>query len=110
LTFLLFLKMTVEQSKPPFDTPSPVPKGFGWSTLLKLESDDLETHYRHTLEELGKRSGMLGTICRKAQNTSRASRFGLNARKQGYPAYPPLHDFKRLLGIGLISCLYVTYG
>jgi type I restriction enzyme M protein len=28
----------------------------------------LEIHYRHTLEELGKRSGMLGVIFRKAQN------------------------------------------
>ncbi len=29
---------------------------------------NLEIHYRHTLEELGKRSGMLGVIFRKAQN------------------------------------------
>ena len=68
LTFLLFLKMADEQSQPPFNKPSPVPKGFGWPTLLKLDGDDLETHYRHTLEELGKRGGMLGTIFRKAQN------------------------------------------
>ena len=58
LTFLLFLKMADEQSKPPFNKPSPVPKGFGWDALLKLDGDDLEIHYRHTLEELGKRSGM----------------------------------------------------
>jgi type I restriction enzyme M protein len=68
LTFLLFLKMADEQSKPPFNKPSPIPKGFGWGALLKLEGDDLEIHYRHTLEELGRRSGMLGVIFRKAQN------------------------------------------
>ncbi len=68
LTFLLFLKMADEQSKPPLGKPSPIPKGFGWPVLLKLEGDDLETHYRHTLEELGKCGGMLGTIFRKAQN------------------------------------------
>jgi type I restriction enzyme M protein len=68
LTFLLFLKMADEQSKPPFNKPSPIPKGFGWAALLKLDGDDLEIHYRHTLEELGKRSGMLGVIFRKAQN------------------------------------------
>jgi type I restriction enzyme M protein len=68
LTFLLFLKMADEQSKPPFSKPSPIPKGFGWAALLKLDGDDLEIHYRHTLEELGKRSGMLGVIFRKAQN------------------------------------------
>ena len=68
LTFLLFLKMADEQSKPPFNKPSAVPKGFGWDVLVKLDGDDLETHYRHTLEELGKRKGMLGIIFRKAQN------------------------------------------
>jgi type I restriction enzyme M protein len=68
LTFLLFLKMADEQAKPPFNKPSPIPKGFGWDELLKLDGDDLEIHYRHTLEELGKRSGMLGVIFRKAQN------------------------------------------
>ncbi len=68
LTFLLFLKMADEQSKPPFNKPSPIPKGFSWPALLKLDGDDLETHYRHTLEELGKRPGMLGVIFRKAQN------------------------------------------
>lgn len=68
LTFLLFLKMADEQSKPPFKKPSSVPRGFGWDVLIKLDGDDLETHYRHTLEELGKRPGMLGVIFRKAQN------------------------------------------
>jgi type I restriction enzyme M protein len=68
LTFLLFLKMADEQSRPPFNKPTAVPKGFGWDVLVKLDGDDLETHYRHTLEELGKRKGMLGIIFRKAQN------------------------------------------
>lgn len=58
LTFLLFLKMADEQAKPPFKKLSPIPKGFGWEVLLRLDGDDLEIHYRHTLEELGKRSGM----------------------------------------------------
>ena len=48
LTFLLFLKMADEQAKPPFNKPSPIPKGFGWDALLKLDGDDLEIHYRHT--------------------------------------------------------------
>src|SRR6476620_8245730 len=68
LTFLLFLKMADEQSKPPFNKPSLIPQGCSWPALLKLDGDDLEIHYRHTLEELGKRSGMLGVIFRKAQN------------------------------------------
>ena len=36
--------------------------------MLSKDGDELEIHYRHTLEELGKRSGMLGIIFRKAQN------------------------------------------
>ena len=68
LTFLLFLKMADEQAKPPFQKPSPIPAEFGWDTLLKLDGDELEIHYRHTLTELGKRTGMLGVIFRKAQN------------------------------------------
>jgi type I restriction enzyme M protein len=68
LTFLLFLKMADEQSRPPFHKPSPIPKGKDWPALLAKDGDELEIHYRHTLEGLGKRSGMLGVIFRKAQN------------------------------------------
>src|SRR6202162_408542 len=68
LTFLLFLKMADEQSRSPFNKPSPIPKEFGWDRLVKLDGDELEIHYRHTLEELGKKTGLLGLIFRKAQN------------------------------------------
>jgi type I restriction enzyme M protein len=34
LTFLLFLKMADEKSRPPFNKPSPIPKNFDWQTLL----------------------------------------------------------------------------
>ena len=68
LTFLLFLKMADERSRPPFNHPSPIPAEFGWDRLAALDGDDLEIHYRHTLEELGRKTGLLGTIFRKAQN------------------------------------------
>src|SRR5262252_9700544 len=68
LTFMLFLKMADEQSKPPFNKTSPIPKDFDWQSLLKRDGDELETHYRHVLESLGKQKGMLGIIFRKAQN------------------------------------------
>ncbi|MEO7797081.1 MAG: class I SAM-dependent DNA methyltransferase [Opitutaceae bacterium] len=68
LTFLLFLKMADEQSRAPFNKPSPIPKGYDWPSLLAKDGDALETHYRHVLETLGKKTGMLGTIFRKAQN------------------------------------------
>ena len=68
LTFLLFLKMADEQSKPPHNKTSSIPKGYDWPSLLAKDGDELETHYRHVLETLGKRTGMLGVIFRKAQN------------------------------------------
>jgi len=73
LTFLLFLKMADEQSRPPFKKSSAVPAGYDWPSLLTkdgvpLDGDALEVHYRHVLETLGKKSGMLGLIFRKAQN------------------------------------------
>src|SRR2546426_383064 len=68
LTYLLFLKMADEQSRPPFNKPSAVPKGHDWPSLMARDGDELEIHYRHTLEELGKRPGMLGVIFRKALN------------------------------------------
>lgn len=68
LTFLLFLKMADEQPRPPFNKPSPIPKGKDWPALLAKHGDELEIHCRLTLEELGKRSGVLGIIFRKAQN------------------------------------------
>jgi len=67
ITFLLFLKMADEMTKPPYNRPSIVPAKFGWESLLKREGDELETHYRHCLEELGKQSGMLGEIFKKAR-------------------------------------------
>ena len=68
LTYLLFLKMADEQSRPPFNKQSPIPKGFDWVSLLAKDGDELEIHYRHLLETLGKAKGMLGVIFRKAQN------------------------------------------
>jgi type I restriction enzyme M protein len=47
LTYLLFLKMADEQTRPPYKKPSTVPKGYDWPSLLAKDGDDLETHYRH---------------------------------------------------------------
>jgi type I restriction enzyme M protein len=68
LTYLLFLKMADEQTKPPFNRPSAIPKGLDWQSLLEKNGDALEVHYRHLLESLGKEKGMLGVIFRKSQN------------------------------------------
>ncbi len=68
LTTLLFLKMAHERTQPPWSRPSVVPDGYDWPSLMDKDGDALEVHYRHLLEELGKKPGMLGVIFRKAQN------------------------------------------
>jgi type I restriction enzyme M protein len=68
LTYLLFLKMAHEQTQPPLRRASPIPAGYDWPSLMGKDGDDLEAHYRHALETLGKQGGMLGIIFRKAQN------------------------------------------
>jgi type I restriction enzyme M protein len=68
LTYLLFLKMADEQTKPPFNKSSTIPQGLDWQSLTARDGTELEIQYRHLLEALGKEKGMLGVIFRKAQN------------------------------------------
>ena len=66
ITYLIFLKMADEREQG--GQAVKVPNKYAWAKLVKLDGDDLELQYRHTLENLGKQGGMLGTIFRKAQN------------------------------------------
>jgi type I restriction enzyme M protein len=68
LTYLLFLKMADERTEPPWNEESFVPPNLDWDSLIRLEGPELETHYRHVLEELATEPGMLGTIFQKSQN------------------------------------------
>ena len=68
LTFLLFLKMADELTKPPFNRPSIVPADLDWASLLSKHGAELETQYILILNELGREKGMLGVVFRKAQN------------------------------------------
>jgi len=54
LTYLLFLKMADEQTKPPFNKPSTIPHGLDWQSLLEKDGAALGIHYRYILETLGK--------------------------------------------------------
>ena len=67
ITFLLFLKMADEHTQPPYNRPPIVPPELGWRSLLMRDGIELEAHYRHVLEELGKKPGMLGEIFKKAR-------------------------------------------
>ena len=68
LTYLLFLKMADERTKPPYNQKSSVPDKYNWQSLLKKDGDELFDHYRHILEELGNEKGLLGLIFNKSQN------------------------------------------
>ncbi len=68
LTYLLFLKMADERSKPPYNQTSMVPENYNWQSLLEKDGDALFDHYRHVLENLGKEKGLLGLIFAKSQN------------------------------------------
>ena len=67
ITYLLFLKMDQEREDL-LGEPSPIPAKWKWNHLVNKDGDELELQYRHTLENLGKEDGLIGTIFRKAQN------------------------------------------
>jgi len=68
LTYLLFLKMADERKQLQPEHAPEIPEGYDWKSLVDLEAEALEIHYRKTLETLGRERGMLGIIFRKAQN------------------------------------------
>ena len=68
MTFLLFLKMADEWQELLPGRTTLIPLDLDWQILERLDGNDLDTHYRYILVELGKRPGMLGTIFHTAQN------------------------------------------
>lgn len=68
LTYLLFLKLADEQTKPPFNKPPTIPAGLDWETLRKESGTALERQYVKILQELSNSQGLLGVIFRKSQN------------------------------------------
>src|SRR3546814_11009102 len=48
--------------------PSEIPAEWGWAKLASQDGDGLELQYRHTLENLARQDGLIGTIFRKSQN------------------------------------------
>lgn len=68
LTYLLFLKMADEYTKPPHNRTLPIPGEYNWESLVDLKGAELESHYTVMLRELGKEKGILGQIFTKSQN------------------------------------------
>ena len=54
LTYLIFLKMSDEYSKPPYKKETGIPAGYTWQDMNALKGAELEEQYKVSLEELGK--------------------------------------------------------
>ena len=67
ITYLLFLKMDDERVTL-LEEASAIPPEWNWSHLSGKSGDELELQYRHTLENLARADGLIGTIFRKSQN------------------------------------------
>ena len=68
ITFLIFLKMADEYSKPPYNRTIDIPTEYTWPKLTKKKGAALEILYTGLLRDLGQKPGMLGQIFLKAQN------------------------------------------
>lgn len=68
LTYLLFLKMADEYTKPPYSRKMPIPPQYSWESLTTKSGGELELHYNTLLRELGQEKGILGQIFVKSQN------------------------------------------
>jgi len=68
LTYLIFLKMADEYSKPPYSRDVGIPPEYNWQSLKTKKGAELEGFYIELLRELAKKKGMLGQIFTKAQN------------------------------------------
>ena len=68
LTYLLFLKMADERTKPPYNQPSAVPAKYNWPSAAQEGRRRSVRPLPPMLEELGKEKGLLGLIFNKSQN------------------------------------------
>lgn len=68
LTYLIFLKMSDEYSRPPYKKDTGIPKGCTWSDMNTLKGAELEEQYKRTLETLASEGGILGQIFSQASN------------------------------------------
>lgn len=68
LTYLIFLKMSDEYSRPPYKKDTGIPKGCTWADMNTLKGAELEEQYKRTLETLASEGGILGQIFSQASN------------------------------------------
>ena len=67
LTYLLFLKMSDELSKPPYNKKIPIPEDCRWEELKNCNGEDLEIKYKYILNTLAQSEGILKEIYSESQ-------------------------------------------
>lgn len=68
LTYLIFLKMSDEYSRPPYKRETGIPVGYTWTDIRTLKGAELEGKYKAILEKLSEQGGILGKIFKGATN------------------------------------------
>jgi type I restriction enzyme M protein len=68
LTYILFVKMADEYSKPPYKRNIGIPARCAWDTLKSKSGSELFEHYEYVLKTLAGQSGTLQQIYTGAQN------------------------------------------
>ena len=71
LTYLLFLKMADERTKPPFSAPGVIPEGLDWPSLMARDGDELEVHYRRVLTSSAVEPGCSASSSARRRTRSR---------------------------------------
>ena len=75
LTYLIFLKMSDEYSKPPYKKETGIPAGYTWSDMNTLKGAELEEQYKSTLEEPGCRIIKKGEVYERKLFTIKEEHF-----------------------------------
>jgi len=66
LTYLLFLKMADEHSRPPFLHLAPIETGYNWNSLMDKCDEAQLNQYERILRRLSQRTDLFGTIYKNA--------------------------------------------
>src|SRR5699024_7565710 len=66
LTYLIFLKMSGGDAKPPYNRQTGIPEGWNWADMSHLKGAELEEKYKSILETLGEQGGTFGKIFKGA--------------------------------------------
>ncbi|MDY0278825.1 MAG: type I restriction-modification system subunit M N-terminal domain-containing protein, partial [Acholeplasma sp.] len=68
ITYLLFLKMVDEYSKPPYNRDLKLPEGCSWSDLVDKDGAELNDKYELILKTLAAQPGILGQMYARSHN------------------------------------------